>query len=164
MKTIILPGYSPKNKEWGIELAKHLNNSVFHEWKHWDNETKLDPAFEAEKIRPKIKKEKINILAKSIGTWFAVNLIREKGVSIDKIILCGIPLHDISDKEKDEYNSLIEIAPENILVIQNLEDPHASSHEVKDFLKKINPDIKVVEKNRGDHEYPYFYSFKEFLQ
>jgi hypothetical protein len=164
MKTIILPGFSINNKEWGIEALKHLDTPVFYEWTHWEGEGKFDITTELKKLLPKARNHKVNILAKSIGTWVTVNLLREKGVSINKIILCGIPLHDLSEGELAEYSSLIEIDPKNILVIQNLEDPHGSFHEVKNFVGKINPDIKLIEKDRSDHNYPYFYSFKEFFK
>jgi len=168
MKTLILPGYSLENKVWELEAQKHLPDSILYEWKNWEDPSQagIDMDYEIKKIvsTSAVNKSRINILAKSIGTWVLVNLIREKRIKINNIVLCGIPLHDLSEGELDQYSSLIEINPKNISIIKNQEDPHGSFHEVKNFVGKINPDIKIVSKDRGDHNYPYFYSFKEFFK
>jgi len=39
MKVIILPGYSPHNKEWACEIKEKLEHDyevIVHEWKHWE--------------------------------------------------------------------------------------------------------------------------------
>ena len=38
MKTIILPGYSLRNKEWAYEVKDNLDlehEVIVHEWEHW---------------------------------------------------------------------------------------------------------------------------------
>ena len=52
---------------------------------------------------------------------------------------------------------------ENIIVFQNSHDPFATYEEVKKFMVKVDPKIKVVEKERTDHNYPYFEDFQLFL-
>ena len=108
------------------------------------------------------KEEKVNIIAKSVGTMIAMKVLSEIGGRVNKIILCGIP--SVSNERKKLFTaSLSDFNPGNIIVFQNTKDPLASFIEVKDFMKGVNPKIKVVEKPRVDHHYPYFVEFNEFL-
>lgn len=164
MKTIILPGYSFSNKEWGEGITKHLQNSKVHYWKHWDGKTKFDPEIEAEEITEEIIGDKTNILAKSLGTYVLAILINKKKVSINKIVLCGIPLGDLEVGDLETYKSAFSnFNPEKIICFQNSDDPHGNYQKVKEFLKKINPKIKLISKEATDHNYPYYQDFLAFL-
>ena len=94
MQTLILPGFSASNKEWVDDVAKNIDIAgiirPFY-WGHWTDETKNFNATEkAMLIAKHVKDEKLNIIAKSIGTLVSAltaNLIPER---INKIIFCGI--------------------------------------------------------------------------
>jgi len=40
-ETIILPGFSPTNRQWAIEAKEEMGTeggALIHEWKHWDTQ------------------------------------------------------------------------------------------------------------------------------
>lgn len=167
MKTITLPGYSLSNREWAEEIKKRIGNVQVHEWKHWVTGEQKDFSVknEVEKVSQEVGESKVNIIAKSIGTLVAASLIKEIAGQIKKTILCGIPTAFLKDNdlENKSYFNLKNLNPKNILVIQNSQDPLATYDQIKEMFSKINPEIKVLEKNREDHNYPYYSDFEKFL-
>lgn len=166
MKTLILPGFSLKNKEWADGIASKITDSQVIYWKHWEtgNNSDFVPEQEIEKIEAIIADQKVNIIAKSIGTYVAVKLLNISSRSIFKLILCGIPLNDLTQSDKDEYNVLgTDISSDNLLCIMNSSDPHGTAENAKEFLRDINPDIEILVNDRDDHEYPNIEDFKKFL-
>jgi predicted alpha/beta hydrolase family esterase len=165
MKTIILPGYSPHNKEWADEVKNSLklnHQAMAHYWKHWQSGS-FNLNYEVEKILEEAGNDKFNLLAKSVGTRVVASLLLRAKNQINKIILCGIP--STSSEMEESFKKAIEDFPiENILVFQNKKDPFKKYEEIKEFIKKINPKIKVIEKERSDHHYPYSIDFQEFLE
>ncbi|OGM28223.1 hypothetical protein A2801_04320 [Candidatus Woesebacteria bacterium RIFCSPHIGHO2_01_FULL_41_10] len=164
MKTIILPGFSSKNKEWAGEVKKHLKDSMVYEWKHWKsgNSKDFSASDEAMMVMHWIAGNPVNIIAKSIGTIVTMYLLRDK-CPIEKLILCGMPLADLEESEIEIYKSLSEFDAKRVIVLQNKDDNHGSFKEVSKLLGQLNNKIKLIEKSRSDHEYPYFEEFVEFL-
>lgn len=172
MVTFILPGYSANNKKWADDCASGLK--LGHEirpiyWAHWDDPSiKWNPEEKVRLIVDVARDNQINIVAKSIGTLVASMIIEKVPEKVQKVVMCGVPLGDInlmSEDRKEVYRKVLADFPEEkLIVFQNTEDPLASFEEVKIFMMKINPKIKVIEKDRSDHEYPYYDEFKEFLQ
>lgn len=165
MKTIILPGYSPKNKEWADEVKSNLkldHQVMAHYWKHWEGGS-FSSKYETGKILEEAGNERFNLIAKSVGTRVVASLLLQIKNQINKIILCGIPSTS-SDMEESFQNVFRNFPIKNILVFQNTKDPFKSFEEIKTFLKKINPKIKVIEKERTDHHYPYYEDFQKFLE
>ena len=165
MKTIVLPGYSLHNKDWAMEIKKSLSfrqSVLVHEWQHWKLGGTLHPKYEIRKILKEVGKDKVNIIAKSVGTMVAMHLLSLIPDKIEKIILCGIP--SVSEERKKLFTtSLSTFNPKNVVVFQNTKDPLASFSEIKDFMKDVNPKIKVIEKERSDHNYAYLEDFKDYL-
>lgn len=162
MKTIILGGYSHKNKEWAEETSKNIPDSDVFEWKHWsDINIKFIPKEEVENLKKLIEDKQINIIAKSIGTLVAVILM--KNIKLNKIIFCGIPTNDMNEDELHEYKILSDVDPNKIIVFQNSTDEHGGFEQVRNFLSQINPQIKIIEEPGSTHNYPYYKEFKEFL-
>ena len=161
MLTIILPGYSERNKEWGEKTAKDLNAKL-HYWKHWDNSLSQSLRNELPKILEEIGNNDVNILAKSDGTMVTMHVLAEIPEQINKIILCGIP--SVSNERLNLFkDSLTDFPTGDIIVFQNEKDPLGSFEEVKNFMSKVNPKIKVVKMPRSDHHYPYPEEFRRFL-
>ena len=75
MLTVILPGFSLKNKDWLLETSKkivlnHEIRPIF--WEHWtDLDYNFDPKDKANEIVEVMMGESCNIIAKSIGTLVA---------------------------------------------------------------------------------------------
>src|SRR5258708_26511185 len=146
MRTIIIPGYSHKNKEWADNVAQNLPDSEVYEWKHWsDPNIKFSPKDEAKNIADL---KPINIVAKSIGTMVAMIILKDSIASLQndsstsfragKIILCGVPLNDLNEDDKYNYKILSDFPAEKIVVFQNTEDEHGRFEEVRNFLSQIN--------------------------
>lgn len=170
MKTIILPGYSLSNREWAEEVKKKLgdkNKAFVHEWKHWVTGEQKDFSVENEgkKILSEVENGNVNIIAKSIGTLVAVTLLDKIASQINKLILCGIPNAFIKDNKLDDksYFGLKKISSDKVTVFQNQKDPVASYEEIKEMFSKIDPQIKVIKKDREDHSYPYYSDFEKIL-
>lgn len=165
MKTIILPGFSPHNKVWAEDIKKDVNLShkaLVHNWRHWQKGGGLSLKYEIEAILQRVGNEKINIIAKSVGTYVAAKILPKMKNQVEKIILCGIP--STSEKRKEIYKEgFADFPAKNIICFQNEEDPFATYDEVKKFMRRINPKVKVVKKSRSDHDYPYSEDFEKFL-
>lgn len=168
MKTIILPGFSPHNKEWAYDVK---NKSGFkgkvlvHEWLHWKNGlSSLSLKKEIETISKEIGDESVNFISKSVGTRVTVNLLPLFRKNIKKIIFCGIPLRGFGDKTRKLFKEELGSFPsQKLIVFQNEKDPFGRYEIVKKFVEGINKKIKVVKKKRSDHNYPYFEDFGKFL-
>lgn len=166
MKTIIIPGYSISNKGWAEETVNRLgginNSTTVYYWKHW-TDSKTPVLKNAKEIINQIRKCKTNVIAKSIGTLAMAYILPEIKDLVNKIILCGLPLNDISEKDREIYKTLSTFDAAKILVIQNSDDKHCTFEEAKKFLKSINPEIKIISKDSDTHDYPYFKEFSDFL-
>jgi len=167
MTTVLLPGYSSKNKGWAesikSQLAPKLTIEIIY-WNHWTQDP--DPNWitqELEKIKTVIGTTRVNILAKSIGTLIAMQILQLLPTQINKVILCGVPINDLNPGDTDYYQALKSVAASNVLCIQNAADSHGNYEQVKDLLASINPDFRIINKPRSDHEYPYPDDFKSFL-
>jgi len=160
MVTFILPGYSVHNKKWEEEVAKNLKmegeiRPIF--WDHWtDDSQKFDPKEKADLISRHTKGDKINIIAKSLGCLVAAYIAEEIPDQVNKIILCGIP---VTDLKEGDAKLISKVPNKNLIVFQNNHDPHGSFERVK----KLFPNFKIIEKGAGDHNYPYFEDFNNFL-
>ncbi|OGM80889.1 hypothetical protein A2361_00235 [Candidatus Woesebacteria bacterium RIFOXYB1_FULL_40_26] len=166
MVTLILPGYSAKNKDWALDVAKNLK--VNHEirpilWEHWtDPEKTFKPKEKAQDVIDVLLKANANIIAKSVGTFVSALVVEKIPDRINKVILCGIPA--VSDEKLKIFKVAFGSFPsENVICFQNTKDPWATYEEVKEFMSKVNPKIRVIEKPCSDHNYPYFSDFQAFL-
>lgn len=169
MVTVILPGFSSKNKDWAIDAANKIN--VFHDirpifWDHWvDPDKKFDAKEKAGDVIDILLKDSANIVAKSVGTLVASYMIESIPARIQKVIFCGIPLADLTDQNKEIIKNALKImSPENIICFQNEEDPLGSYKDVEAFISSVNPGIKVIKKKASDHNYPYYEDFDTFLK
>jgi predicted alpha/beta-hydrolase family hydrolase len=167
MQTLILPGFSDKNREWAsaVQSSFGIKQSAFISWQHWAT-GKASPDWaqqETSAIISKMAGQSYAIVAKSIGTYVAMLVLAAKLEKISHLILCGIPVNDFLPGNASAYRILQQFSATKCLVIQNEHDPHGSTTQVKDLLTPINPLIQVISMPRSDHEYPYFQQFKSFL-
>lgn len=172
MKTLIFPGFSLKNKDWAYEMKKALDSKLqteVVEWEHWTSgRTDFANWTEwVEKEKPRVLRQigetQVNILAKSIGTLIAMNILKTKPNLINKLFISGIPLNDIEENDKESYKVLRDFPNDRTICIQNENDNHGSFDETKKFLDFINPNIKIISKPRDDHDYPYPQEFINFF-
>ena len=170
MKTLILPGFSPKNKEWAKNTQTYLSErNVDVEvitWKHWGQGSTEEGWIEreADKIAGSIDGTSVNIIAKSIGTVVTMVILKSHPELVNKLILCGIPLRDLSDQDRLYYEPLKLFPVHKLLCLQNEADNHGGYSEVLEFVHTLNPSIHIKSCDRADHEYPYPEIFTSFLQ
>lgn len=169
MMTEIIPGFSLKNKIWAEEVRSKLHPSLqphIFIWKHWEtgNNDDFSTECETKNVLLLIAGNNVSIIAKSIGSFVTSFVVSQIPDQVDKLILCGIPLNDLDADEKLQMqNNLRKFPVERIICFQNTNDTHGSYADVRAFLQEINPNIKLTEKDRSDHEYPYVDEFEEFL-
>lgn len=166
MRTILLPGFSAHNLEWAKEVKEKVKLSekiIIHEWRHWTKGGGLVLKYETAGIIKKIGQErKVNIIAKSVGIRVCLTLLVTIPEKLNQIILCGVPT--ISDAFLDlAQKALNNIDPKMVTVIQNTADPLASFAKVYKLIQKVNPKIKVIEKEGENHSYPYFADFEQIF-
>jgi predicted alpha/beta hydrolase family esterase len=169
MKIIVLPGFSLSNEKASNEMAVGLREKyediVVWAWPHWN--TGVDADFNADVEAEKILKtidEPVYIVAKSIGTFVAMKILRSKASLISKLILNGIPMKGLSEDDKKTYQTqLSSFDAGKLLIFQNQDDPWGKYTEVSIFMKSINPQIKVISKSRSDHSYSYIEDYIKFL-
>ncbi|MDO8488200.1 MAG: alpha/beta fold hydrolase [bacterium] len=169
MKVLVLPGYSIQNRDWAIQVAEYLKSDFdtkVIEWEHWNGTDNggLNVSAECLRIENEMGDEKVNLVAKSIGTLVSMQLLQSKKDKIAKVILLGIPTTDLSETDKQTYQVLAAWPIDKLMVIQNMADNHGSADQVQQFLTGINGAIKVLVKDRADHEYPYLAEFADFLK
>jgi predicted alpha/beta hydrolase family esterase len=181
MKTIILPGYSEHNRQWAEGIAKELSASglltTVHNWLHWKStqvelnitsgamaKSGMSLKVEMERVFKEISNEKVNIIAKSVGVYVALNLIPKISDQINKVILCGIASVASSDRHDLVETLTSKIPLSNILCIQNENDKFVPFAEAQEFYHSVNPKLKVVSMPRSDHNYPYPHDFQKFLK
>lgn len=167
MKTIILPGYSEHNKVWAKEFAQRLAKKdlvvITHFWRHWSEAKAFSLEYEVDKIIDEIGDNRVNIVAKSVGVWVALNLIPRIADKVNKVIFCGIA--SVKGKKKKELLRLIlkSVPLENILCIQNEKDKFVPFEEAQKFYHSVEPKLKVISKPRSDHDYPFYEDFESFF-
>jgi predicted alpha/beta hydrolase family esterase len=165
MKTIILPGYSKHNCDWAEEMVLDMDlvhEVVVHNWKHWEKGN-FSLKQELERILEEVGDGKINIIAKSVGVYVALNLIPKILHKVNKVILCGIA-SAVGEDRKGLLKTFVSSIPvENILCIQNEKDKYVTFADAEKFYHSVEPKIKVISKPRSDHDYPYPGDFKKFL-
>ena len=163
MKTIILPGYSPRNKDWAEAVKKNLSGKALaHDWQHWQGGS-MSVKKELERITAEVGTDTLRIISKSVGTRVTMQFLLRKANKVEKIILCGIPT--VSEENAELFRMALENFPtKDIVVFQNEKDPFATYAEVKEFMESINPEIEVIEKPARTHDYPYFADFETFLK
>ncbi|MCL4397565.1 hypothetical protein M1403_00895 [Patescibacteria group bacterium] len=164
MLTLILGGGSFKNKAWVEEMAQTLGATPqFYDYWSEQKDSGLDFDLETNKALKTLGGQPYNLLIKSVGSLLGMRVLEKAGGKVNKIIICGFPLHDFPSEELERYKVLNSFPVEKIRCFQNNADPHGSYQEAKTFLAKINPDIQIVEKIGDNHNYPYPEDFQAFL-
>ena len=161
MLTLVLPGYSIKNRDWLFKTKEYLRvqgDKEAYEWRHWSSGAEMDVSEETDILLRIVGKEKVNFIAKSIGTKVLMSLIPKIHEQINKVILCGIPIDPIK-----HLQGIRMINKKNLWVFQNSQDPLMSYKVIENYIHLIDKDIQVIEKISSIHDYPYYEDFNKLL-
>ena len=168
MHVIILPGFSPHNLSWAEDIKSDLQDlgtvDIVH-WPHWETgKTERDwIEIESEKIANSIGENKVSIIAKSVGTIIAMDVLKIKLNNVERLILCGVSIKSFQENDEVRFQILSKVDSRKVAVFQNIGDPHGAPEDIGKLIHKYNPDIQITKKPRSDHEYPYVEVFAEFL-
>lgn len=168
MITFVLPGYSKENRPWletiaeGIKVDGQIRSIS---WDHWGEPKKeFDPKLKARLLSSIAKGKKVKVVAKSIASLVTAYMILNNPSQFEKVILCGIPLNDLDDISGETIKSALKLLdPKDVVVYQNDQDPHGTYDEIRSFIDKINPEIKVIKKELNTHDYFYLEDFNKDL-
>lgn len=139
MNALFLPGASKQNKEWIHNFSNELRDlfeiRIVHEYGSWRIES-AEVNLEVEPIRISNTIKHLNqpyvVIAKSIGTFFALSLIAENKLRPEKCILLGVPI-----KLLESFSDLKSIAQNNskpTLIMQNTNDPVSSFKDITKYF------------------------------
>jgi len=166
MTNLIFPGFSSNNRSWAESVKSNLTaETLIIDWPHWKT-GKVEENWKEkiiEGILKDFKGKKPNIIAKSVGTIVLMMLLRKDYRFANKIILCGIPVSVFKKNDDNLFYQLKLFPQNNLLVIQNENDPFASYKSIKEMFDGIDKNITVVLKPANTHDYPYFKEFNSFL-
>ncbi|BCX13638.1 MAG: hypothetical protein KatS3mg085_170 [Candidatus Dojkabacteria bacterium] len=160
MLNLILPGHSTRNREELKSISSFLSEKdlevTAHEWLHWQDETlKFDMDSEIELVLSEIKgRDKVGIIAKSIGTRVAVNLLDVMQFEPVYLLLMGLPIKRATEKTRNLYLPRLKNYSGKIFVVQNEKDPLGSIQDVQNFLQGIDYTEFVVENSTHRYNYP----------
>lgn len=157
---IYLPGNSPLNKDelemFSNKFSENEEKHYAHEYEHWNDESKsFVLSNEIERIKEVIKNEEFEdygIVSKSIGTWAAVNLLKELANKKPKfVVLMGVP-SELSGDNFDTYKNNLKESGAKVFAINNEKDPFVDHDTVKSLLEGIDHEIITVSDN-DTHRY-----------
>lgn len=166
MNLLILPGNSPRHREWLRDaqkaLAPFFDNILTLEYRHWDfANKKTDVDYEAKAAKELVSgwKEYV-VLAKSIGTGIATTAHTQGKLKASSYVFLGLPLPLV----KDDLNFYPQLqALENVVIFQNSHDPFGSSNAVGQYIASGNANIEVIETPGSTHDYVDFVTYASYL-
>jgi len=157
---LYLPGFSLKNKDELKSISAALisdgNEVISHEWRHWaDGTAPWDVPIEISLIKEKMNNQQIDlVIAKSLGTYVAANILWEKLIDPGKIIFLGVPVCDLSEDEKELMQLVIRRVKDKITFVHNSLDPKGTIEDLNFMLLNIDHDIRIKESDTHQYDYP----------
>lgn len=171
---VILPGNSPKNKEWAISahgaFMSMFKSVVVDEYDHWNKnrEESIDLNLEANKLAKIIESANrpIEIFAKSAGTILVLYAVHYKIISasqIHKCVFVGFPLTWALDNGL-EISTWSENYDIPTILIQNDLDPVASASDIKaEQSRGYFKGFELIVQKGNDHVYGNFDDISKYL-
>lgn len=153
MNLILLPGNSPKNEPWILDVEDHLKplfaSTYLHRYAHWTG----DSAFfnlnhELDQLQPHLTGD-YAIFAKSAGVSLTLRGI-EKGLLSPK---CCIFVGIAADVDSPATQALMRAVSVPVLVIQQTQDPYNAFATARAAIAKAIPHAEFLEVEGADHRY-----------
>ncbi len=139
---VYLPGFSTKNLDEGEHIKSKLETDgykvYFHKWSHWEKGNESSPWNPENEINraldsiAKFNPKEIIFIGKSMGSFVAVNLVKQRINSAKLLVMLGIPVNDLSSEEKATYGTILSKVTIPVYLIQNKNDPHGNSEQAKE--------------------------------
>jgi len=161
-KLLVLPGNSPRNRQWGEEcaafFADRFDEVVVQLYDHWESgEAKIDFVAELEKIAELVElggdDTEWYIFAKSIGSVLALLAVEADVIEPERCVFFGMPLDAAEAVLGESWAPLTEFAVP-ALVFHNDHDPVADHTFTKDTLAAHSqPTLTFVTLSGTTHDY-----------
>ena len=172
MHLLLLGGNSKRNQPWVHELDRHVSglfdSTYAHDYAHWANDGgDIDLDRELFELKDRLPFHRhYGVVAKSIGCVLTAKALEQNVLRPEFIFFLGLPLGVIRRDHPDFVTSLrAQDIP--VTLMQNLEDPVASSEEADAYMREImanNPHYRFVEEGGTTHDYTHFTSITHELQ
>jgi hypothetical protein len=170
---IILPGNSPKNKEWAISAREAFtpmfNEVIINEYDHWTNgKETIDLDLESNKLAKIINSasQPVEIFAKSAGTILVLYAVHNKIIDASKIRKCvfvGFPLAWALENSLD-ISTWSESYDISTILIQNDHDPVTSAVDIQDEQDRGRfGGLELIIQNGDDHMYGNFDDYVQYM-
>ena len=172
MHLVLLGGNSKRNQPWVHELNRQVgglfDSTYVHDYAHWEN-NRVDIDFDRELFQLKDQlpfHRRYGVVAKSIGCVLTAKALEQNVLRPEFLFFMGLPLGIIQHNHPDFADTLrAQRIP--VTLMQNLEDPVASSDEAATYVREImkdNPHYRFVEEGGTTHDYDHFTSITHELQ
>lgn len=155
MNALLLPGNSPRHEAWIERLraavAPQFDATITQHYRHWQTgEPQADRAYELHVAATSVEDfDDYLIIAKSVGTFIAVEGTARGVLKPSKLILLGLPL--FGDLPHELFVAWMHDLKVPVTVIQNTSDPLGSFRQIKDLVDQDN--VTFVEQPGDTHEY-----------
>ena len=159
MNLLLLPGNSPRHKQWLEQVDQQLRplfeRTLRHDYRHWQTgQPEIDLAYEASQlVDASIDLEPFVVFAKSAGTVLCLQAIEQGILNPDACVFTGIPLPIVNtyDLPLTEWLTGANIP---ITIIQNSHDPYGSYQELRAIVASTkNQHITIQEATGDTHDY-----------
>lgn len=166
---IVLPGNSPRNREWGVACAEYFTEQFDSVWmaeyEHWaSGEQWIDLACEEERLRQHIAnlpaEVTVYIFAKSIGSILAVNAAAHGVVRPVGCAFFGMPLdYAVPEVWRVDAGPLASLT-DSTIVFHNDADPTASYTVTRDTIAQYAPSAAFITTSDTTHDYLDFAQYE----
>ncbi len=166
---IVLPGNSPRNRDWGVACAEYFTpwfDSVWMaEYAHWGSDEKwINLAQEEERLRNHVinlpADTAVYIFAKSIGSILAVNAIAHRTVVPAGCAFFGMPLdYAVPEVWQDDPKPLAALTAPTV-IFHNDADPTASYKITSDTLTMHVRHATFIATHDATHDYLDFVQYE----
>lgn len=167
MNALLLPGNSPRHREWVDRLYENLSpqfdSAEVQYYRHWQTgEKKADVGYEMVVAKDKAAKlGSYAIVAKSIGTVIAARGTAEGLLSPDKLVLLGVPIN--GGAPRDQFYQWLDHIGVPVVVVQNEHDTLGSFDDVKAAFDGSSEHITFVETPGDTHDYLDFEAIAKLI-
>ncbi|HEV2403364.1 MAG TPA: hypothetical protein VGS08_04135 [Candidatus Saccharimonadales bacterium] len=170
MNALFLPGASNRNRQWIHAFAEQLGSlfdvRVVCEYQSWDQVgAHPDELIELPRITSQLKDlpTPYVVVAKSVGTYFALRLIRQGVLQPTRCVFLGAALGLL--QRAGDADELVSANSVPTLILQNRHDPVASFTAVQSYLasRKLN-NYRAVELPSETHDYIQYDLMQPLIQ
>lgn len=172
MHLVLFGGNSTRNQPWLHELEQRVggrfDSTYAQDYQHWQSgEGAIDFTAELRELRDRLPfRRNYGVVAKSIGCVLTAKALEQGILRPQFLLLMGLPL-GVIQRDHPDFAAIMAKQELPITLMQNLDDPVASSEAANTYLSEVlsdNPHYRFVEEGGDTHDYTHFTSISHELQ